>query len=106
MGSDVSKHTLTESDLEVLHKVSKKPKGEIRFWYEHFMSECPSGKLDKEKFVKYYTSFLKDEKVTEIAEHAFNAFDQDKNGYVDFGEFLVAYVATTSSAGMINFCCL
>ena len=31
-----------------------------------------------------------------MAQHCFSAFDFDKNGYVDFGEFLIAYVATTN----------
>ena len=75
MGEGVSKSTLNENDLEVLHRVSKKPKEEIEFWFEHFLSECPSGKLDRDQFVKYYSSFRKNEKVDQIAQHAFNAFD-------------------------------
>ena len=75
MGEGVSKNSLTEHDLEVLHKVSKKPKEEIQFWFEHFLNECPSGKLDKEQFVKYYSSFRKNERVEDISKHAFNAFD-------------------------------
>lgn len=75
MGEGMSKSSLNESDLEILHKVSKKPKEEIKFWFEHFLSECPSGKLDREQFVKYYSSFRKNEKADDIAKHAFNAFD-------------------------------
>lgn len=92
----MSKNTLTEKDLEILHSISKKPKEEIMFWYEHFINECPSGKLDKDKFVEYYKLFRKNEDVEEVAKHCFWAFDTDKNGYVDFGEFLVAYVATNT----------
>lgn len=97
MGSSISKNSLTEKDLEILHNLSHKPKEEIVFWYEHFIKECPSGKLDKDKFVEYYKLFRKNEDVEEIARHCFNAFDMDKNGYVDFGEFLISYVATNSS---------
>lgn len=76
MGKTLSKKTLNENDLEMLHKVSKKPKEEIKFWFEHFLAENPSGKLDKQTFAKYYASFRKNEKrIEEIAEHAFNAFD-------------------------------
>jgi Ca2+-binding EF-hand superfamily protein len=96
MGSTVSKNTLDEKDLEILQSLSKKPKEEIMFWYEHFMQECPSGKLDQEKFVEYYKQFRKNENVEDMARHAFRAFDSDKNGYVDFGEFLIAYVATNT----------
>ena len=96
MGPSISKSRLTEQDLDILTKLSKKPKEEIVFWYEHFIKECPSGKLNREKFVEYYKMFRKKENVEDIAKHCFMAFDIDKNGYVDFGEFLIAYVATNS----------
>lgn len=96
MGESASK--LTESDLEMLHRISKKPKEEILFWYEHFLKECPTGKLDKQKFVEFYKLFRKNEKnVEEIAELCFYAFDNDKNGYVDFSEFLIAYATTNGT---------
>lgn len=37
MGSSISKKTLDERDLDIMHKLSKKPKEEILFWYEHFL---------------------------------------------------------------------
>jgi len=37
MGNSISKKTLNEDDLNILHKLSKKPKEEILFWYEHFL---------------------------------------------------------------------
>lgn len=88
MGEGVSKNSLTEHDLDVLHKVSKKPKEEIQFWFEHFLNECPSGKLDKEQFVKYYSSFRKNERVEDISKHAFNAFDA---GFIEFLKFFVVF---------------
>ena len=87
MGSQISKNTLNETDLELLVELSKKPKEEIIFWYEHFIKECPSGKMNKSQFVEYYKLFRKNENVEEVAKHCFLAFDFDKNGYVDFGEF-------------------
>ena len=97
MGNKISKNNLTEEDLEMLHKLSGKPKEEITFWFEHFIKECPTGKLDREKFVEYYKLFRKNENVEEIALRCFYAFDADKNDYVDFGEFLIAYAATSGA---------
>jgi Ca2+-binding EF-hand superfamily protein len=97
MGLNISKKSLTDDDLEMLQKLSKMPKEEIVFWYDHFKLNCPSGKLNKEQFVEYYKLFRKNENVEEIAKHCFSAFDLDKNGFVDFGEFLIAYVATTGT---------
>ena len=48
-----------------------------------------------EHFVDYYKNFRTEENVDEIARHCFRAFDLDHNGFVDFGEFLISYVATT-----------
>jgi Ca2+-binding EF-hand superfamily protein len=89
MGGNISsKPNLTEKDLEMLHAISKKPKEEIVFWYEHFIKECPSGKLDRERFIDFYKLFKKNEKnVEDLAELCFLAFDSDNNGYVDFNEF-------------------
>lgn len=96
MGNKNVKTVLTEDDLEMIHKQSQKPKEEIVFWYDHFIKECPSGKMDRSKFVEYYTLFKKDQKNIElIADRCFEAFDSDKNGFVDFREFLIAYAATS-----------
>ena len=97
MGSNTSKIELNPEDLEMLSKQSQKPKEEIIFWYDHFIKECPSGKMNRAKFVEYYTLFKKDQKNIElIADRCFEAFDIDKNGFVDFREFLIAYAATSS----------
>jgi Ca2+-binding EF-hand superfamily protein len=83
MGATISKNKLTEQDLEMLKKLSKKPQEEIVFWYEHFIKENPTGKLDREKFVEYYKMFRKNEDVESIAKHCFDAFDMDKNGILN-----------------------
>jgi recoverin len=95
MGVELSKNGLTEQDLELLSRTSKKSKEEIQYWYDHFLKECPTGKMNLEQFVRYYSMFRKNENVEAVAKHAFAAFDADKNGSVDFGEFMIAYVATT-----------
>lgn len=92
MGSSISKNTLNEDDLEMLHKLSQKPKEEITFWYEHFIKECPTGKLDRDRFVEYYKLFRKNENVEDIAKHCFCAFDFDKNGFVDFGMIILFFI--------------
>ena len=97
MGTKISKNYLTEEDLDMLNKLSQKPKDEITFWFDHFIKECPTGKLDQKKFVEYYKLFRKKENVEDIALRCFSAFDADKNGFVDFGEFLIAYAATSGA---------
>lgn len=96
MGQRICKNSITDKDLQILSKLSGKTPQEIQQWADDFFKNCPSGKLYKEDFVEYYKHFRSEQNVAEIAQHCFRAFDLDRNGYVDFGEFLIAYVATTS----------
>lgn len=86
MGSVLAKDELTEEDLDQIHIRSKMPKDEILLWHEHFMRECPSGKMDKEKFVEYYSKFRTNIKINDIADRVFAVFDTDKNGTIEFNE--------------------
>ena len=54
--------------------------------------------MDKEHFVEFYKLFRKNDNVEAIAQRCFAAFDADRDGYVDLGEFLVAYAATSGAA--------
>jgi len=91
-----SHNELTEDDLNILEAKSKMPKEEIILWYEHFIRECPSSKMDKNKFTEYYSMFVKKENIEQITDRVFSAFDTDKNGTIDFTEFLAAYVITSN----------
>ena len=88
MGTVSTKVTLTNDDLEMIHARSKMPKEEIMLWYEHFLKECPTGKMDKEKFIDYYGKFRKDEKYDQIADRVFSAFDGNKDGTIEFNEVI------------------
>lgn len=55
MGDKISKNILTEDDLNLLQSLSGKPREEILFWYDHFMQECPTGKMNKG--LNYYWLF-------------------------------------------------
>ncbi len=86
MGSVMAKVELTPEDLEQIHIRSKMPKEEILLWHDHFVRECPSAKMDKQKFIEYYSKFRVNYNVNEIAERVFTAFDTDKNGTIEFSE--------------------
>ena len=64
---------------------------EIISFYDRFMANNPDGKLDKREFVAFYSKIRAEpvERVHEICEFVFKAFDTDKNGYLTFGEFMV-----------------
>ena len=68
---------------------------EIRQWYKGFLKDCPSGKLDKTRFRNIYQQFFPQSNLDEYTEYLFKAFDSDKNGYIDFKEFMCGLSVTS-----------
>ncbi|KAK1152241.1 guanylyl cyclase-activating protein 1 [Acipenser oxyrinchus oxyrinchus] len=63
---------------------------EIHQWYRKFMTECPSGQLTLYEFKQFFG--LKDLSPSASAyiEHMFETFDVNKDGYIDFMEYVAA----------------
>mgnify|MGYP001762210493 FL=1 len=59
------------------------------------MNDCPSGMLDKAEFSRIYNQFFPFGDPTALAEYVFNVFDEDKNGTIDFKEFICALSVTS-----------
>lgn len=57
--------------------------------------DCPEGRLDKKDFGKIYTQFFPFGDPGEFASYVFDVFDENKNGYIDFKEFICALSATS-----------
>ena len=68
------------------------------FLRKQFLLACPSGKMNRKKFYKFYRTLRveSDDKVKEIANFVFAAFDRDSNGKIDFTEFLCKSTLTCS----------
>ena len=86
---------LTPKHIALLRANTKYSEKEIREWHAGFIRDCPSGKLDKKKFVEVYKQFYPNGKADNFCKYAFDTFDQNHDGSIDFEEFLLAISATS-----------
>ena len=98
MGAQGSKDRLSKADVEFLMMNTRYDENTIQEWYKGFMSDCPDGKLNTTAFMKIYSKCFPAGNATEFCDHVFRTFDSDKNGFIDFKEFLLAIDVTSSGS--------
>jgi len=93
MGKSQSK--LGPEQLSDLTKKTYFDKKELQQWYKGFLRDCPSGKLNKEEFARIYRQFFPFGDPAQFADYVFNVFDEDRNGEINFKEFICALSVTS-----------
>ncbi|XP_019384144.1 PREDICTED: guanylyl cyclase-activating protein 3 [Crocodylus porosus] len=63
---------------------------EIHQWYKRFMRECPSGMLSLHEFKALLGLQGMDREANMYVEQVFSTFDMNKDGFIDFLEFIAA----------------
>ena len=86
MGGKESK--LNPTDLSDLVKNTEFTQREIKDWFKGFQQDYPNGYLTKEEFMKIYTNFYPKGNAGEFAGNVFRVFDHNKDGQIDFKEFM------------------
>ena len=89
---------LTEEDLAFLVKNTNFSEGNIKEWFREFIMDCPEGILTKVKVMEMLTFILPRDNGKIIADLIFSTFDKDKNGWIDFNEFIIATHCTATSS--------
>ncbi|CAE6514472.1 unnamed protein product [Rhizoctonia solani] len=92
MGNKSSK--LSPEQLAELQKNTHFDKKELQRWrvddgmHKGFLKDCPSGQLDKHAFSRIFKQLFPFGDPGQFADYMFNVFDNDKNGAIDFNEFI------------------
>jgi len=86
MGGKGSK--LTPKDLKDLRGQTNFSEPEIKLFHQDFKKKHPSGKLTKADIIDMYRNVFPEGDPGPLSEHMFGVYDTDKNGYVDFREFM------------------
>lgn len=86
-------HGLSHKDLNFLAHQTGLSEYDVKSIYDQFMASNPDGQLNRFEFVRLYNRLRTEppERLDEISQHVFRAFDGDHNGYITFGEFLVSF---------------
>ena len=93
MGKNNSK--LNPEQLEDLRLNTEFNDEEIKEWYKAFNVEYPGGRLNRTQFKKLYKNIFPNGNESRFVEHAFNTFDADGDGFVDFREFMMSMSITS-----------
>jgi hypothetical protein len=85
---------LSEADYTFLASQTGMNRQDIKQAFDKFNTNNPDGRLDRKEFVNLYISLRPEspERLDEISEFVFRAFDTDKNGYLTFNEFMVIII--------------
>ena len=98
MGNQTGKERLSKADVEFLKANTRYDEDTIQQWFKGFMKDCPQGKLSPPMFIKIYSKCFPGGNAEEFCCHVFRTFDSDKNGTIDFKEFLLAIDVTSSGS--------
>ena len=94
MGNERSQ-MLTPEEMKDLKNNTAFSQQEIQDWFRKFHKDCPSGNMNLQEFKQLYAKLFPKGDASKFAEHVFQAYDEDNNGFIDFREFLCTVSVTS-----------
>jgi neurocalcin delta len=93
------KPEISEDVINNLLNKTKFTQQEILDWWHGFLADCPSGLLDKKKFVEVYQCRYPDGKAKKFCDHVYRTFNPDKKIHaIDFEHFMCAIDITLNGS--------
>merc|ERR1711915_663698 len=91
MGSKNGKPVLREEDVAALSKSSGLSPEEVKETYQSFLKEHPNGRLKPKDFHEMMWKAVPKKEAAKMQKHVFRMYDTDKNGTIDFTEFMIIF---------------
>jgi len=91
MGSSNGKPVLREEDITALSRSSGLDPAEVKQTFEAFLAEHPNGKLTPKDFRLMMAKAVPKKDATKMEKHVFRMYDSDKDGFIDFTEFMLVF---------------
>jgi neurocalcin delta len=96
--SDIKPELSDDIMINLLNK-TKFTEQDILDWWYGFLADCPSGILDKKKFIEVYQYRYPNGKAKGFCNHVFRTFNPDKKTHViDFERFMCAIDITLNGS--------
>jgi len=89
-------YSLTPEDIRQLNVQTNFGEEDIRKFYDDFIKDFPSGRVTKDDVKKLYKKIFPTGDPTPLVEQIFRTYDVDRNGTVDFREFLCGVGVVTN----------
>lgn len=90
---------LTEDEIRLLLANTKLDRNGINHLHANFLQQCPSGRMTKKDFLKFFKDLHpaqnKREKAEKFCDYVFNVIDRSKKGYVSFEDFVLCTSLTS-----------
>ena len=91
MGSKNGKPVLREEDVAALTKSSGLNETQVKESFEAFLAEHPNGKLKMKDFREMMAKAVPKKDARKMEKHVFRMYDSDKDGFIDFTEFMLVF---------------